>query len=251
MIYTFDTKREQLKNGYFRVGDGPEKVLVLGSCRTMAFLNYLERANALLGGLTITYINPFDWNWNAREEEVNLEAVIDALETDPRILQVLSETTIFIHEHFGNYGMFNTSTESPKNIYQFGMNPRLDISIPNFHDLFILWNDFASFGDVPSNWIELGQQAVAKFCNLCWLTSFPEFGPYFMEHWTKKRFFWTPNHTSAEFTLYLFRQMNEKFLNLPLDNDFWQQAAGEDMFRDPHTEVHPKDIAAYGLTWDN
>jgi hypothetical protein len=35
-----------------------------------------------------------------------------------------------------------------------------------------------------------------------------------------------------------------------MENEFWQQICGDDMFRDPHTPVHPKDIEAYGLIWN-
>jgi hypothetical protein len=147
--------------------------------------------------------------------------------------------------------MFNTSRDASKNIYQFGMKAETDISIPNFHDHFILYNDFAAFGEVQEDWKERGLAAVEKFCDLCDKTSFPEMADYFRNNWRNTRLFWTPNHTGALFTLYLFRQMNDKFLHFPMENDFWQRIGGDDMFREPHTPVHPKDIEAYGLTWNH
>ena len=252
MIYTFDTKRAQLRDGFYQTGSGPRCVLIVGSCRTMAFLNYLAAWNEVSGNeLTIRYINPFDWHWNAVDELVDLESAIDAMETHSGVLGVIGDTDIFIHEHYGNYGMFNTSRDAAKNIYQFGMNANTDISIPNFHDHFILYNDFAAFGEVPEDWKERGLAAVDKFCNLCAKTSFPEMAEYFRSNWQNMRLFWTPNHTSGAFTLYLFRRMNDVFLNLPLSNDFWQRIGGDDMFRDPHTPVHQKDIETYKLTWNH
>ncbi len=252
MIYTFDTKKAQLEHGCFTVGSGPVNVLILGSCRAMPYLNYFAPWNGMSGdGMTIRYINPFDWHWNRLEQEVNLEEVINGLETDEKMIGILKATDIFVHEHFGNYGMFNTDRASEKNIYQFGMAPRIDISIPNFNDHFILHDDFLNVGQQPpDNYPELGEAAVRKFCNLCELTSFPEMGEHFRENWRKKRFFWAPNHISAEFSLYIFRLMNEKFLQFPLTDQFWNHVGGDDMYRDPHTAVHPKDIAAYGLTWN-
>ena len=250
MIYTFDTKKAQLRDGYYQTGTGARQVLIVGSCRTMPYLNYLARANAD-NSMTIRYINPFDWGWNAQDEQVNVEQAIDALEADERILSVIRRAQVFIHEHFGNYGMFNTSRDAEKNIYQLGMAAEQDISVPNFHDLFILRNDFAAFGEVPDDWVARGNTAVEKFCALCALTSFQEMAQHFRDNWRATRFFWTPNHIGAEFSIYLFRLMNDKFLHLPLDNDFWQQARGEDMFATPCTQVHPKDIEAYGLTWNN
>ena len=75
----------------------------------MAYLNYLARWNEAHNPYTIHYINPFDWHWNAADELVDMEKNIDAKEQDQSILSVIAGTSIFIHEHFGNYGMFNTS----------------------------------------------------------------------------------------------------------------------------------------------
>lgn len=249
MIYTFTTKNEQLKHGFFRTGTGSEQVLIVGSCRAMPYLNYLARWNETANSMTIHYINPFDWGWNAREEQVDVEQAIDGLEQDPRILDVLKKTTVFIHEHYGNYGMFNTSRDSAKNIYQFGMASEKDISVPNFHDHFILHDDFKAFGELPPDWVARGEAAVEKFCALCLLSSFPEMAEHFRSNWRSTRFFWTPNHISAPFSMYLFRQMNERFLHLPLDDTFWQQAASEDMFSTPCTAVTQHDRDAYRLTW--
>lgn len=251
MIYTFDTKKEQLRDGRLQTGRGPLKVLILGSCRTMAFLNYLDRWNTMSGGgMTIYYINPFDWHWNERDELVDLQAAIAAKETDRRVLDVIQSAEVFIHEHFGNYAMFNTDRSAEKNIYQFGMQARTDISIPNFHDHFILHNDFAAFGAVPENWSALGLESVEKFCNICLLTSFPEMADYFRENWRTKRMFYTPNHTAKHFTFWLMEKMNEKYLHFPISNDFWQAIRDEDMFASPCTAVHRKDIEAYQLTWN-
>lgn len=250
MIYTFTTKAEQLQNGFFRTGSGPLRVLIVGSCRAMPYLNFLARANAG-NSMTVDYINPSDWHWDARGKLVVMEDVVDSLESDERILAVIRGAQVFIHEHFGNYGMFNTSREAPKHIYHFGMSAEHDISVPNFHDHFILRNDFAEFGPVPDDWIERGNAAVMKFCDLCALSSFPEMAEHFRTNWKTTRFFWTANHISTEFSSYIFRRMNEKFMHLPLDDAFWREAIAEDMFREPHTHATPHDTAGYGLIWSN
>lgn len=251
MIYTLTTKLEQLKNGFFSTGTGPLKVLVLGSCRTMPYLNYLARWNETDNGMTIRYINPVDWSWNLREEELDLEVELAKLETDQRILDALASTDIFVHEHFGNFGMFNTSREAEKNIYQFWMKPGQDISVPNFHDHFILYDDFKAFNALTDDWMIKGDFAVRKFCTNCKFSSFPEMADYFMDNWKTVRLFWTPNHISAAFSLYIFHLMNAKFLHLSLTEDFWQQAGGEDMFCTPSTAVTQHDRDAYGLTWSH
>ena len=251
MIYTYDTKRAQLANGYYRTGSGPTHVLILGSCRTMAFLNYLSRWNNMSdGSMTISSVNPFDWHWDSNDQLVeSFEKAIDSLETDERILSLLGSADIFIHEHFGNYGMFNTSKEATKNIYQFGMKAGVDISIPNFHDHFIFYNDFATTGAVPDDWSERGLLAIEKFCSICKLSDFPDMAEYFKENWTKLKMCYTPNHTSKYFTLWLMKSMNEKFLRLPLTKEFWEAVSEEDMFASPCTTITDQDRQAYELQY--
>lgn len=234
MIDTIQTKAQQIANGYFEVGSGPEHILILGSCRTVPFLNYLNRANSD-NRFTIRRIDPC-------ESQV--------LETDERVLSAIKAADIFLHEHVANYGMLNTSREAEKNLYQFGMDPHQDISIPNWHDHLVLENDWPAYGQpTPENYAELGEAAIEKFCNLCRLTSFPEMEPLFWEDWRNTRYFWRPNHTSAAFTLFVFRRINLKFLKLPLDDAFWDAARQEDLFKDPHTIVTDNDVKNYGLTW--
>lgn len=250
MIYTFTTKKQQLRNGFFQTGSGPRKILIMGSCRTMQFLNYFDQWNEMSGnGLTIYYINPFDWHWNEHDDLVDLQAAVLSLEQDRRVLGVIASVDVFIHEHFGNYLMFNTDRSAEKNIYQFGMKADTDISVPNFHDHFILYNDFAAFGEVSENWAQLGLESVEKFCGICALTSFPEMAQFFRNNWRNIRLFYTPNHTSKHFTYWLMQQMNEKYLHLPMTNEFWQRVRDDDMFASPCTAVHHKDIEAYQLTW--
>lgn len=242
MISTLEAKEAQLRNGYYQSGAGPEQILIVGSCRTLAYLSYLMRWNEGKNQFTIRRIDPCDW----AVSNVDLAS----LENDERILSAIKSTGIFIHEHLENYGMFNTSHGADNSIYQFGMNAPVDICIPNFHDRFALFNDYADCGLVaPDDYVERGETAIEQFCNLCALTSFPEMGDYFRTHWRTTRFFWRPNHVSAAFTLYIFRLMNDKFLDLALTDEFWVGARQEDLFRAPNTSVTQRDIDGYNLLW--
>lgn len=249
MITTIDIK-SKLRD-VFEVGSGSTNILILGSCRTVAYLNYLDRYNRLNGNpYTVYAIEPNNYHWNEHEQEVNLNEELTKLETNERILSIIQKTDIFIHEHYAHFQMFNTSRESEKNIYQFGMAPKLDISIPNFHDHFVLEGDYGACGiQTPTDYIEKGEAEVEKFCSVCLLSSFPEMADYFRDKWRDIRFFWRPNHVSAVFTMYIFRRMNSKFLNLRLNEDFINAASQEDLFKDPHTEVTDRDREGYGLTW--
>lgn len=236
MIDTLECKSQQLAKGYFQSGAGPTEILILGSCRTVPYLNYLVNAND--GGLTIRRIDPCDWTFSGYD--------LTTLETDGRILEVLKSTKIFIHEHLINYGMFNTqpfSTE--KNIYEFGMFPDLDITVPNFNDHMILEEDYRAYGaETPDDYIERGNAEILKFCGVCTMSSFPEFAQTFYDTWTSIRYFWRPNHVSSAFTKAIFQLMNAKFLHLPIGD-----VTDEDLFQDPHTNVTQRDREGYGITW--
>lgn len=266
MIDTSRSKAAQLANGYFQTGTGPTTVLILGSCRTLHYVNYLQIWNEMSGNkLTILRIDPWDWHWNERDELVDLEAALTTCEHDSRILDALRRTDIFIHEHFRYFGMFCTDTKEQKNIYRFGLNPSADICFPNFHDRFVLFQDQVSFNEAISRTIRisggspdaltfdamkfLGLQSLEKFYDVCRMSSFPEMAEHFRENWTHTRFFSNGNHINKNFALYLFRQMNDRFLHLPLDESFWQSANQVDLFSTPRTAVTKWDLDAYGLDW--
>jgi len=264
MINTVTTQRDQLRNGFYRTGSGPKVILLLGSCRTLSYLNYLHDWNNRSGNqLTIYRIDPTDWHWDESGNTVDFEARIKACETDQRILGVLKSAEIYVHEYYAWYGMFNSSKEWAKNIYQFGLNPKIDVCLPNFHDRFILFNDQVQFDDalryeihasgmtpkIANQIVERGLSALEKFYTICALSSFPQMESYFKEWWTKKRFFWTGNHVSRHFTLYLFRELNEKYLLLPFDDAYWQSIDSLDIFAKPCTAVTQHDVDGYGLSW--
>lgn len=266
MISTVDTKRA--KDKVFTVGsDNPqETILIVGSCRANACLNYLHRYNETHGQpFRIHFLDPFDFHWNERDEVVDLEAAINAKESDSRLAEVLRNTTIFIHEWYKYYGMFCSDKAAPKNIYQFGLKPKIDICFPNFHDRFVLFQELVNVDPVIRDAIKadggtpslatlvavrrIGLTALDKFYGICRMSSFPEMAEHFAANWTKKRFFWTGNHVSRWFTLYIFKRMNERFLRLDLDGEFWRGAETEDLFAKPCTPVTHADVDAYGLEW--
>lgn len=266
MIDTSKSKAAQLANGYFQTGTGPTTVLILGSCRTLHYVNYLEIWNEMSGNkLSILRIDPWDWHYNERNELVDMEAALTACEHDARILDALRRTDIFLHEHFAYYGMFCTSTKQEKNIYRLGLASRINVCFPNWHDRFVLFQDQVNFDSQLRTIIDAnggptpdtigfvtgrGLRAIDKFCEICRLSSFPEMAEHFKEHWTNTRFFSNANHINKNFALYLFRQMNDRFLHLPLDDAFWQSAHEVDLFSSPFTPVTQYDVNAFGLTWD-
>ncbi len=251
MITTIDIKNHL--RDVFELGHdgGRATILLLGSCRTVAYLNYLDRFNKMNGmPLHIYAIEPNNYHWNELGQDVNIEEELLKCETNQRILSIIRDTSIFIHEHYANFGLFNTDKTGEKHIYQFGMNPAMDIAIPNFHDHFILEKDYEACGiTCPDDYIQRGEKEVEKFCEVCAMSSFPEFSEVFFNTWRDIRYFWRPNHVSSNFTITIFTLMNERFLRLPLNEEFWQGAREEDLFKEPHTQVSDRDIHGYRLKW--
>jgi len=249
MITTIEIKEH--RDDVFQVGSGKTKILILGSCRTVPYLNYLNRYNVMNGDpFTIYAIEPNNWSWDLNDNPVDRDAAIAALETNERILSIIRDADIFIHEWYESFGMFNTKRDQEKNIYQFNMAPALDILIPNFHDRFILEHDYTACGiPTPDDYLKRGEDAVEGFRSVCLQSSFPEFGDVFFDTWRDVRYFWRPNHVSASFTLFLFRRMNSRFLHLNLTDEFMDGARKEDLFREPHTHITQRDIEGYGLRW--
>lgn len=252
LINTLDIKLAQLEKGSWSTGSGNETILIIGSCRCINYVNYLKQWNESNGNrFTIHHLDPFNWNFkivNGIEERTDFEATITALETDSRILNLLSKVDIYIHEYYNQFGMFNTD-----NIKNFGLNPKQDICLPNFNDLFILYNDLMTFDketqEQPNN-LELvkekGLKAIDKFYWVCQHSSMPEMEDYFRYNWQTTRFFWTYNHISTHFTLKIWELLNEKFLHLENWNQFENMV---DMFSSPCTQVHINDRKIYGIKW--
>lgn len=248
MLDTVNTKAQHYVDGCFITGDGNDVIVILGSCRIMPYVNYFNRLND--GRFTICVINVVNFAFDASDNQVDSREFTKQFEDNSVLLGMIARCKWFIHEHAENFGIFNTSKESPKNIFQIGMNPEANISVPNFNDRFILFNDYQDCGVVaPDNYIEKGEETVKGFCEVCKLSSFPEMASYFEDHWRSTRFFWRPNHVSKEFTIYIFRRMNSRFLNLSLTDEFWDGAKQEDLFKEPHTQVVQSDIDGYGLMW--
>jgi len=269
MIGTLNIKPQQLLHGTYKTGSGPEHVLVMGSCRSIPYLNYFHELNTE-NRFTIHYLDPFNWNWDLSDQRVDYNMAITLMENHPEMLATLKNVKWFIHEHYQNFGMFNTNKEKPKHIYQFGLNPELDICIPNFHDVFILFQDFITFDDklkaqaaedmqmlgVLSASLQLtvltrASENINKFIKLCADTSFPDMAVLFHETWRRTRYFWTFNHVSSHYTTTIMRWMNARFLNLNIPNSSWDNWIKNDMFHNVVTPVTKYDLVNHGVLWDD
>lgn len=254
-INTINTKEQQLNKGYFSTGTGNELIFILGSCRAVPYLSYLHKWNNQNGNrFTIAFIDPFNWHWDMAGNRVDFEECLRKAEANPRILEMLSKCNVFIHEYYSNAEMFNCDKTAEKNIYKFGMNPQMDITIPNFNDVFILMWDILLFDnnlkykaiqDINVNGAiseqtlaeanEVKQKNLQKFYGVCKKTDFPEMEDIFENQFRHKRFFWNSNHVSKHFTLNVFKLLNDKFLKLPITEKYWNQISEEDLYANNYT----------------
>ncbi len=95
MINTSQTQLAQLRHGFYKSGSGPTILLLLGSCRTLAYLNYLHQWNCHSGNkLTIYRMDPTDYHWNEQGQVGDFQAKVKACESDQRILDVLKSAEV-------------------------------------------------------------------------------------------------------------------------------------------------------------
>lgn len=234
MINTIQIKAGQFQKGTHSVGSGSEVVLIIGSCRAVPYLTYLNDWNVQNGNrFTIHFIDPFNWNWDMQENRTDYKAELIKQESNQYLLDVLKNCSIFIHEYYNNAEMFNCDKTAEKNIYQFGLNPKQDITLPNYNDIFILTREIVSFdleirkmaiqdynvnGKLSAYTLEkidiVRQKNLQRFYDICSKTDFPEFAEIFKTHYKQVRFFWTFNHVARRFNQVLFDLMNKKYLRL-------------------------------------
>ncbi len=270
MISTYDIKQQQFS--VFRVGNPNSKdvILIIGSCRSVPYLNYLNEYNKTIGEKYLIYfLDPFNFHWDESDKLTDMEAVINSLETDKNILEIFKSAKIFIHEYYANFGMFNCDKKAEKNIYQFGMNPEKDICIPNFHDCFILFNDFfnldadfklkaiADYNEIGNlseetleNIYRQGKKNIDKFVSNCLKTDFPEMASEFHSSWQQERFFCSFNHISGNYSMFIFKLMNEKFLKFDLRHEFISKIEKLDLFGNTSTPLCEHDLFARNIVWN-
>lgn len=263
---TINTKPSHYTKGFFSVGSGPAKVLISGSCRVVPYLNYLHYLNAD-NRFTLRLVNVVNFYFDKAGKPVDSIKAMEPFESNPELLDAIKSADIFIHEHAENFGMLNTNRECPKNIYQFGMNAKHDLAIPNWNDIHLMFQEYVDYdpeirrhakfqmtndGELSTslrNTVkERGLARLEHFLAMCKLSSFPEFGEHFEQSWRHIRYFWTGAHISNEFSMEVFAKIAKR-IGLACPDNFWSRVMKEDLYSEPHVRVTKYDVEAYGLTW--
>lgn len=162
--------------------------------------------------------------------------------------------------------MFNCKKQDTNNIYKFGLNPAIDVCLPNWNDNFVLFSDLVSFDldlrkkaiqdynvigklsdQIKEEIFKKSQYGLERFYYVCSSSDVPEMLGYFSENFKNKRLFWTYNHTSKYFTIALFNFINDKFLHLDLSKGF--NPNHDDMFANNYTKLTEYDVEMYGYDW--
>lgn len=268
LIGNWQIQQEQLSDkGYFSTGAGNEVILIMGSCRSAPYLNYLHTWNEQNNNnrFTVCFVDPFSWNFTAAGQRANYEENLLGCETNESLLAMLKSCKIFIHEYYQNAGMFNVTKGDSNNIYQF-ISPEIDVCIPNFNDVFILVADIVNFdtdikykatqdynviGKLSEQTIKdidaVRERSLEKFYANCAKTSFPQFAEKFADNYKRERFFCNSNHVRNHFTLTIFNLIDIWFLQLFPTEDFWGGISKQDMYDNNNTYLTEYDL---GYSWE-
>jgi len=260
MIGTIEIKKQQLTSGAYCIGSGQISILIIGSCRAVPYLNYLNDYNKIENKYTIYFIDPFNWNWDLQDNRTDYFNELLKQEKNEHLLSILKKTDIFIHEYYANARMFNCNKADFNNIYTYGLSPSMDITLPNFNDIFILTCDIISFdmdlrkkaiqdynviGKLSKQTLEgielLRDNNINKFYDICKMGSYPEFAEIFKNNYKKKRYFWTFNHIANNFTLDVFKLICNDLVISP------ENVSQVDLYANNYTYLCEYD---YGYEWN-
>ena len=251
-------------NRFFSCGTGKETILIQGSCRMIAYANYLDYWNSFNNRFTIYVIIPYSF--------VNKET-INKLETNEEFLKIIKNTNIYLTEFIGfekpqlpvatkiaDLGILNVSQQMTKNIYQFGLNPEIHAILPSWDNHFVMVNDILQFNkelkhrytegeDITNDLSQIIKQHFDTFHINTLKTDIPEFSEYFEKNFTLKRMYWTMNHNTKNFTLPVFRMLNDKFLKLPFTEAMIEKIKEKDHLEGNMTKLHKIDYQLYNYQW--
>lgn len=267
MFNTVNTQGSHFDKGFWSTGTGAIKVLIVGSCRVLPYVNYFHYLNDG-NRFTINLVNVVNFYYDRQGKELDTKTATAAFEGNPETLKMLKETNWFLHEHSENFGMMNTSRDCPKNLYQFGLNPQVDAGIPNLHCIHVMAQEYVDFDAKIKAWAKAdyaarkslspelqaeikkrGLERIQHFLEICQKSGVPEFGPIFEQNWRTTRYFWTGTHISNEFSIAVFRLLNDKHLHLQIPEAFWARVKKEDLYSSPRVQVTKYDVENYGLKW--
>lgn len=268
MINTINTKEQQLRNGYFKIGGGNTVILIVGSCRCVQYINYFMALNTI-NQYTILFIDPYNFCYDLQDNRVDFETAILALEKDERILSMLPTVDLYIHEYYQHFGMFNSSKEAEKNIYQFGLAPLKDICLPNFNNFFILFSDIVTFNpeirkqciadfnvlgklsyQTELELFKISNENIEKFYEVCRKSDIPEMEQYFKENYKSRRLWVSYNHVGNPFSNFVMDKIISQLKIYIPHETVYQMANLPDLFDNNYSPLTEYDVKWHEYKWN-
>jgi hypothetical protein len=252
---TLDAKRAQETLLFTGGPDAALRVLIVGSCRALPYLNYIAAYNRSSGRdvFYAGYVNAADLRTTVDDKPQDFDAAANRLLSNAR--GFLSGVDILLCEHIENYGALNTNER------EVGIRSKLHahtkvFTVPNWNAMGVLRNDVLSLHGEKLRWelsdVEHGALAadsIAKFYRHCAMSSFPEMMLAFDTAWRAERWFWTHNHVARPFTEFIFSQWLMKLGLDPMPKEALDHTRSFDLFATPHTAVTEQDVEVLKILW--
>lgn len=204
--------RSAYTKGIFQFGqdDAKLKMVLVGSCRILPFLNYLRLFET---PINLICLNPVEmWGGPGSEVKDGVNRIMAG--------QKLGKVGVLICEHLQDCGVINTVRSSAENLFDsLGCKPEMEIRLPNWNDMHIFDAETAIHDPVGHgnrtheervNFIRT-QTAIhkARWLSHCRKSSFPELEQWTEDNWLTTRLGWTSNHP----TITLIHEMFEWIMN--------------------------------------
>ena len=199
--------RSAYTKGIFQFGwdDAKVKIVLVGSCRILPFLNYLRLFET---PMNLICLNPVEmWGGPGSEVKDGVNKTMAGFR--------LGVVDFLICEHLQDCGVINTVRSSPENLFKsLGCYPMTEIRLPNWNDMHIFDAETAIHDpnghgnrthEERVNFIRT-QTAIhkARWLSHCQKSSFPELVDWTKHFWLHERLGWSSNHPKITLLRKLF-----------------------------------------------
>lgn len=192
-----------------------KKIVLIGSCRIVPFLNALRVYNLLHGNpFELLCFNPVEmWVGPGHHVHDGVNNILSGYQ--------IGKADFLVCEHLQYCGVLNTVRSSEQNIFDsLGCVPDVEIRLPNWNDMHIFdvetaMHDKVGYANLPfpDRVTFIREQTAihkARFLSHCRGSSIPELESWTEENWLTTRMGWTSSHPSQPLIWKMFRSVAEK-----------------------------------------
>jgi hypothetical protein len=257
-LTTNDAKAAQDSLLFVGKPDATLRVMAVGSCRALPYLNYMAAYNRFTGKNVFYagYVNPADLRTTVQHKPQDHLQAAERLVKTPSVARFLSGVEVLLCEHVESYGALNTNARDVGIRAHLHSHTKVFI-VPNWNAMGVLRDDIYALvghehgpgGVTSESQVLRAAHALEKFYRHCALSSFPEMALAFDEVWKTERWFWTHNHVARPFTEFIFSQWLLKMGLDPMPADCLSWTRGFDLFASSCTTACQQDVDVLGLRW--